>query len=132
MFFARSSYLGCGFLGQYGYDLGEESVPGMRSHLVIDHELRITIRVCCNSTSEPDAAVRPLLSQYHHVALALFILSLRLRWDSQSGASSCLRRLQQSKARHLLCPPSLQYTTNFPQPLSFLLFRVSQAYYFAG
>ena len=104
--FTRSSYLGCGFLSQYGYGLGgeagEESVynPEAWNAAVTDHErmheLRITIKVCCNITS--DAAVRPLLSPHHHVAAALFILSLRLRWDSQDGASPCLRRFHQSRA----------------------------------
>jgi hypothetical protein len=56
MFIARSSHLGCGFLGHFGYGLGEGSVylmSGMRSHLVTDHAITSA------AARDNDAAVQP-------------------------------------------------------------------------
>jgi hypothetical protein len=96
----------------YGLPVGgEESVykclmPGMRSHLVTDHELRdndqslLQKHVRRRSTTElnrarndwpserseagPQDIKRPPLSRYHRLALVhpFLIFSLRLRWDS--------------------------------------------------
>jgi hypothetical protein len=92
----------------YGLPVGgEESVykclmPGMRSHLVTDHELRDNDqsllqkhvnaavqpnrigRETTGPLSGPQDIKRPPLSRYHRLALVhpFLIFSLRLRWDS--------------------------------------------------
>lgn len=126
---------------EYGYVLGgEESVfnrlmLGMRSHVVTDHDLRITIRFFCNSTSDtavqrnrierdttgplrgprprPQDIKRRLKNAHFFLGIITspspFSSSPFDSDGSQSGASSCLRRLHQPRARHLLCPSFLHH-----------------------
>lgn len=81
-------------------------MPGVRSHLVTDHELRTSDAAPQLNRIERETTGRlrglrpprykdPLLSRYHHLAFVLFTLCLR------SGASPSLKRLHQSRSRRL-------------------------------